>query len=194
VSDTGWIAIGALAIAVMALMTFFLALASLSAARAAARTVREIQKDRDLTFRPYISWELGGGVRDEHMGMTAAASLGRLVNGVNLGQGAALNTVFCLVAADDRTWSSTLLRLVDLSPGQRINDEHEIGLVPGTGLAPPCPQVAPKVKKVAFCEDQLGARYRFVQGWVIADVWRPRQTKTDWVRWYEANAPVASRS
>jgi hypothetical protein len=194
VSDTGWIAIGATATALMAFMAFLLALASLSAARAAAHAVKEIQKDRELTFRPYVSWELGGGVREALTGMAAAASRGKLVNGVNLGNGPALNTVFCVVEDDQHSWSSTAPRLVDFSPGQKIKDEHEIGLVPGTGLAPPRPQVGPRVRKVAFCEDQLGSRYRFIQGWVIADVWRPGQAKTDWVKWYEANAPIASRT
>jgi hypothetical protein len=178
VTTTGWIAIGALVTALMALATGFLAWKSRSEASAARDTVTEIQKDRELTFRPYISWKLSGGTR---------------VNGVNLGRGPALNTVFCVVEQDERLWR-WFAELVDFSPGQEINDADDLVLLPKQGQAPPRPQIGRTVPhKVAFCEDQLGNRYRFLPGQVIADVWRPGEAKPDWVMWYEAYAPIATR-
>jgi hypothetical protein len=148
-------------------------------ARAAKDTVTEIQKDRELTFRPYVSWKISGGTR---------------VNGVNLGKGPALNTVFCVVEEGERLWS-WYPDLVDFSPGQTITDTDDVGLRPKQRPAPPRPQVGRVVpRKVAFCEDQLGNRYRFLPGSVIADVWRPGENKPDWVMWYEGTAPIAPRT
>ena len=153
--------------------------ATRSEARTARDTVTEIQKDRELTFRPYISWKLGAS---------------EVVNGVNLGKGPALNTVFCVVEEDEVHWRF-YAELVDFSPGQQIRDKHQLGLTERSGPTPPRPQIGPKKpRKVAFCEDQLGNRYRFLPGKVDADVWRPGEQKPDWVIWYENNTPIAPRT
>jgi hypothetical protein len=148
-------------------------------ASAAKDTISEIQKDRELTFRPYVSWKISGGTR---------------VNGVNLGKGPALNTVFCVVEEDERLWR-WFAELVDFSPGQTITDADDLVLLPKQGQPPPRALVGRVVpRKVAFCEDQLGNRYRFLPGAVIADAWRPGENKPDWVTWYEGAAPIAART
>jgi|SRR5215472_4799960 len=143
--------------------------------KASRDTIAEIQKDRELTFRPYVSWKISGGTR---------------VNGVNFGKGPAVDTVFSVVEEDERLWR--WYALVDVSPGQTITDADDLVLLPKQGPAPPRPQVGGVVpRKVAICEDQLGNRYRFLPGAVMADVWRPGQPKPDWVEWYEGTAPIA---
>src|SRR5262249_23497212 len=116
------------------------------------------------------------------------------VNGVNLGRGPALDTLFCAVQDDEQTWHANA-ELVDFSPGQEISIEHGITLAPMTGPPPAARPGWPRhvAWKVTFCEDQLGNRYRFLPGKVDADVWRPGEVKPDWITWYEANAPIAPR-
>ncbi len=172
---TGWVGISAVFTAFLALVTVVLAVTSLSAARAAQSSVREIATDRELGFRPYVVWKLGAGTH---------------VLGANLGRGPALNTVFCVV--DDGSWR-WYPELVDFGEGELITDANEMVLAVKDGPEPPRPQVGPVVpRKVAFCEDQLGNRYRFVPGKVNADVWRPGESKPDWVTWYEQNAPIVT--
>lgn len=169
----GWIAVGALVTAAMAVATAYMA-------RRSRDAITEIRRDRELTFRPYISWELGSGT---------------YVNAVNFGKGPALNAIFCTVDEDQKTWSTTAPMLRDFSPDQKTSNSDQIMLTPGTGPIPPRPKVGNTVpRKVAFCEDHLGNRYRFLPGAVIADVWRPGKRKPDWVAWYEGNAPIAPRA
>jgi hypothetical protein len=174
ITATGWVALGAAFTAILAALTVFLALTGLSTARAAQNSIREVQRDRELGFRPYLSWKLGAGTH---------------VLGVNLGRGPALNTIFCVV--DDHGWR-WFPELVDFSPGQEVTQADQLVLTAQQGAPPPRPQVGQIVpRKVAFCEDQLGNRYRFLPGKVAADVWRPGEAKPDWVLWYEQTAPIA---
>jgi hypothetical protein len=183
-STTGWIAIGALVTALMAVATGYLAWKSRSEASAARDTVTEIQKDRELTFRPYVSWKIGEGVS---------------VLAVNFGRGPALHTMFCKVDQDDRWKATPEDQLIDMSPGEKITAADKVYLVTWPGAqaasAPARPQVGQTVpRQVAFCEDQLGNRYRFLQGKVDADVWHAGELKPDWVVWYEAHAHIAART
>jgi hypothetical protein len=171
---TGWVALGATFTAILAALTVFLAITGLSTARAARSSIQEIERDRELGFRPYVSWKLGAGTH---------------VLGVNLGRGPALNTIFCVVDNDGWRWFP---ELVDFSPGQEITQADQVVLAGNQGPPPPRPQIGPTVpRKVALCEDQLGNRYRFLPGKVAADVWHLGEPKPDWVRWYEQTAPIA---
>lgn len=128
VPNTGWIAIGAFVTAVMAAATAYLAFENRSEARAAADTVKEIQKDRELTFRPYISWK---------------ATEGLFVIGANFGKGPALNTVFCVVQDDEQTWFANT-ELADFSPEQAITGEDRIELAIRKGPPPEAPTGWPR--------------------------------------------------
>lgn len=152
----------------------------LKQAEASTIMAREMQQERELAFRPHISWKIGGGTR---------------VVGVNFDKGPALNTVFCVVEPDEQLWRWHP-ELVDLSPGQPISLLDDLALFPKQGPPPPRPLVGRTVppRKVAFCEDQLGNRYRFLPGVVFPDVWHPGETKPDWVTWYEGTAPIAART
>jgi hypothetical protein len=143
-------------------------------AAASLQVVEEMPADRELTFRPFLSWVLDG-----------------TINASNNGRGPALNSVFCGLR-DDGTWLTTLPRLIDFGPGDHIpSGAYSMLMSELTSEAPPTPSFSFPVRKLAFCEDQLGNRYRFIQGSVKPDVWKPGRPKPDWVSWFEKNAPIA---
>ncbi|HEV2953277.1 MAG TPA: hypothetical protein VG015_04240 [Candidatus Dormibacteraeota bacterium] len=148
------------------------------AAAAAADQVRELQRTREMEWRPFVNWKIGGGA---------------WVEAANFGRGPALNTVFFVVDTDSSWRGSPLEVLCDLSPNQEIKQEDQILVVERRGTAPPRPQVASGTPRaVAFCEDQLGNRYRFIRGRVEPDIWTrgAGMEKPDWVTWYESNANI----
>src|SRR5581483_3231301 len=73
----------AIATAWMAWKTRGVAQATEKEAKASLATVDEIRKDRELTFRPYLSWVLTPSL-----------------NATNNGRGPALNSVFCALEED----------------------------------------------------------------------------------------------
>jgi hypothetical protein len=143
-------------------------------AAASLQVVEEMRADRELTFRPFLSWEYSDSIHAS-----------------NNGRGPALNAVFC-GQYQDGTWRTTLPKLIDFGAGDHIpSGAYSMLLMPLKSDPPPTPSAKFRVRKVALCEDQLGNRYRFIQGDVKPDVWKPGQLKPDWVDWYERNAPVA---
>jgi hypothetical protein len=145
-------------------------------AAASLQVVKEMRADRELTFRPYLSWELSRG-----LGLHAT----------NNGRGPALNAVFCALGDDKRSWYGHLPTLLDFGQGDKIPDEgYWLPLQPMETRPPPTPGLSHPVRKVAMCEDQLGNRYRFSQGSVEPEIWQRGQPKPDWVMWYEEVAPI----
>jgi hypothetical protein len=159
----------------MARATVAEAVATKDEAAASLQVVEEMRADRELTFRPFLSWEVDGAIQAS-----------------NNGRGPALNAVFCGLRADE-TWVTTLPRLIDFGPGDHIpSGAYSMLMSELESEPPPRPTVKFPVRKLAFCEDQLGNRYCFIQGSVKPDVWKPAQPKPDWVTWYEANAPIVT--
>ena len=163
----------------MARATAAEAVATKDEAAASLQVVEEMRADRELTFRPFLSWVLDG-----------------TINASNNGRGPALNAVFCGLRDDglsvEKPWLTTLPRLIDFGPGDRIpSGAYSMLMSKLESEPPPKPTANFPVRKLAFCEDQLGNRYRFIQGAVKPDVWKPGQPKPDWVEWYEKNAPIA---
>lgn len=182
-SATAWTAIQAvtgigvvLGTAALAIATWRLASQTSRDVRASEQTVLEIRRDRELAFRPYLSWEARPALHAS-----------------NNGRGPALNAVFCHLAIDSDDWLSHLPSLLDLGPGDEVpSAAYSVMLDPMTLAAPPRIQMPGYVvQKIAICEDLFGNRYRFVQGQTEADRWIPGSgSKPDWVEWYEATAPV----
>jgi len=143
-------------------------------AAASLQVVEEMRADRELTLRPFLSWEVDGAIQAS-----------------NNGRGPALNAVFCGLR-DDGMWLTTLPRLIDFGAGDHIpSGAYSMLMSELKSEPPPRPTANFPVRKQAFCEDQLGNRYRFIQGAVKPDVWKPTQPKPDWVMWYERNTPIA---
>jgi hypothetical protein len=143
-------------------------------AAASLQVVEEMRADRELTFRPFLSWEFAGSIYAS-----------------NNGRGPALNAAFCGLR-DDGMWLTTLPRLIDFGPGDHIpSGAYSMLMSELKTEPPPTPTATFQARKLAFCEDQLGNRYRFTQGDVRPDVWKPGEPKPDWVEWYEKNAPIA---
>jgi hypothetical protein len=154
----------------------------------ATATVDEIKRDRELAYRPYISWKL-----TELSVQNEVVTGNPHVAGVNFGRGPALH---CLCVA---FWPEVMVKarsslLFDLSPDDEfdvVTEPHVDWPVPGpdvTGQPPSAtvPQGYPSAR-VAFCQDQLGNSYRFVPWKVDADVWRPDdESRPEWLDWYEA--------
>lgn len=144
-------------------------------AAASLQVVEEMKADRELTFRPYLSWEL---------------SPGRGLHAANHGRGPALNAVFCGLIGRN-IWLGHLPTLIDFGPGDKFPKEgFFFELAPMEISPPPTPALGHPVLKVAMCEDQLGNRYRFCQGSVEPEIWQHGQPKPDWVTWYEKVAPI----
>lgn len=192
---TAWATIVLAAIAALALTanvtlaasTRDLANATSLLADTSKTTIDEIRIDRELAYRPQISWLV-----------IELATAGELVTGnpkvhvANFGRGPALH---CLCVA---FWPKVMVRarstlLFDLSPNEKgdVATEARDWQVPGpdvTGPPPsgPVPTGWPSVR-VAFSQDQIGNSYRFVPYKVDADVWRPKDDpRPAWLDWYEA--------
>jgi hypothetical protein len=152
----------------------------------AKATVDEIRRDRELAYRPYISWKVtqlstasGVVMGDPH------------IVGANFGRGPALHCI-CVAFWPEVMVKSRSPVLFDLSPNDSMDivTEARDWQVPGpevTGPPPsaPVPTGWPSYR-VAFCQDQLGNSYRFVPYKVDADAWHPNDPRPAWLTWYEA--------
>lgn len=190
-----WVAIGtgllALATFVLAVITALnvkktgaLVAATQTSADAAKATVEEIQKDRELAHRPYLSWNAGINRNDEEV------TAGRAFP-VNFGRGPVVNGMCCF-AWTVRSGSSTILNLMtsdlfDLSADSDKRDGLQMTIRAGiqadeeiTGN-----EVTNKGVKVAFCQDQLGNYYRFVP-YTAPEIFRPKvgAKSPKWIDFY----------
>ncbi len=173
-----WVAVGT---GLLALATFVLAgitawnvrktgglvTATEKSAAAAKATVDEIQRDRVLAYRPYLSWSVKKGVR--------AGAEATLANVGNFGRGPAIHCLCCVgFIAEEVPWLMTT-PLFDLSPNEPSNREILMEMRSGLLLDKDTAgsELGPEPVRVAFCQDQLGNYFRFVPYRVEADIYNP---------------------
>ena len=194
-------ALAFLANAVLAFMTWRVATATNEAAQASKEaaeagqaeaaasraTVDEMRRDRELEYRPYLSWRLTEVTTNGRFGPVVDTPSPR-VEGANFGRGPALHCLFVAFWPDEATKVRSPL-LFDLSPNEALSAivraEPRGWSVPGRDVTGARPAGA-KFIRVAFCQDQLGNSYRFVPFRVDADVWQPKEPRPAWLDWYEA--------
>jgi hypothetical protein len=147
-------------------------------ADASRATVDEMRRDRELAYRPHLSWVVSGTLsRGETIEDPGS------VNVVNFGRGPA---IYCLCFATWKTQGfAATTDLFDVSP----NGDGTVPLLPVVDSVPDdtmagAPVPAGQPNRLAFCKDQLGNYYRFVpyqdtEVWREGDAERPR-----WVDFY----------
>ncbi len=176
---------------------------------AAKQTIAEVQRDRELEYRPYLSWKVSEVV----MNGSQIVDPGK-VSVANFGRGPALHAICCLAwrmsAAGDQgpagpvgaqgagggSLDMATTVLFDLSPGEQGKPE-ELPLERRDGqmadddvLGNP---VTPSPVRVAFCHDQLGTDYRFVR-YQPADTWRDGAVdRPRWAEFYLSHFKALSR-
>ncbi len=190
-----WVAVGT---GVLALATFVLAgisawnvkktgalvSATESLATNAKATIEEIQQDRELAHRPYISWNAG----ISRQGQTI--SDGRAYP-TNFGRGPVVHGL-CCYAWNTPAGAAAVLNLMttdlfDLS----ADADAKVGvpMMPRSGMMADADVAGNKITesgvKVAFCRDQLGNYYRFVP-YETPDIFRPRPgvERPKWTAFY----------
>jgi len=187
-------AVGALAFianVILAIVTGSVARATRGAAQAAKEeaaasraTVDEMRRDRDLAYRPYLSWRVAE--ISTQAGIVVDNPSPRVV-GANFGRGPVLHCLFVAFWPKQMIKTRSTL-LFDVSPNQDFTPEVRIEprpwTIPHQDVAGP---QAPDTEffRIAFCQDQLGNTYRFVPFQVAADVWRPSDARPTWLEWYE---------
>ncbi len=164
-------------------------------AAATTKMVDEVRRDRELAYRPYLSWRLTeanlvAGIVQDHPSPRLWCA--------NFGRGPALHRL-CVAF-----WPSVMIKvrstiLFDLSPNESTHDpgaetvraEPRGWDLPSVEIigqpaaaAEHVPPGGPSMR-VAFCQDQLRNAYRFVPFKVDADVWRPGEQRPPWLDWYE---------
>lgn len=174
-----WVAVGtgllALATFVLAGMAYWsvrktggLVTATEKSAAAAKATVDEIQRDRDLAYRPYLSW--GAGYNRAGPRITAARAWA-----ANFGRGPAIHCLCCVGFIEEEVpWLMTT-PLFDLSPNEPSKREIDMDLRAGLLLDKDTAgtELGREPVRVAFCQDQLGNYFRFVPYRVEADIYNP---------------------
>ncbi|HEY2598230.1 MAG TPA: hypothetical protein VGJ79_07095, partial [Candidatus Dormibacteraeota bacterium] len=148
------------------------------------QTIAEIQSDRELEYRPYVSWRLIG----VNMNGTQITDPGR-IEVANYGRGPA---IYCLCHA---TWGQSggtyylaTTDLFDVSPNETHSlpvstrggwvPDDEIAGVQGASALFPC--------RLAFCKDQLGNFYRFTP-YEPTQQWREEAGPAPrWVLFYQS--------
>jgi hypothetical protein len=157
-------------------------------AEASKAVVDEMRHDRELAYRPYISWRLTEATTNAPGGPVIDLPTSPRVVGANFGRGPAL---YCLCVA---FWPEQMVKarstlLFDLSPNETLTKDvvraqpRGWGNVPGPDVVGPIPTGA-QFFRVAFCLDQLGNAYRFLP-FGETDVWRPNESRPAWLEWYE---------
>jgi hypothetical protein len=165
--------------------TVWLGFQARGSTEATKQTIAEIQRDRDLEFRPYVSWPPPNitGVLDNPNAFAATAQID------NLGRGPLFDGLCCL------TWRpggpTTLpqylatTNLFDLPPQHRpSNPSLQIrgGDMPNDDIAGN--PVTEEPVRFAFCRDQLGHNFRFVPH-KKPDDWQEGQSeRPPWVDFY----------
>jgi hypothetical protein len=192
-SDERWVAVGT---GLLALMTFILAVitawnvrktgrlveATEKSASAAAATVLEIQRDRELAHRPNLDWTAKHSLDPSVGTPLGTASV------TNTGRGLALNCLCCLGWALPVGAASTPItistELFDLKPDATKDQSmrQRAGAQLDSGMAGA--EVGEKPVAVAFCQDELGNYFRFVP-FKSPDVHRTTdETEPRWMIFY----------
>ncbi|HVC76223.1 MAG TPA: hypothetical protein VND96_06875 [Candidatus Micrarchaeaceae archaeon] len=190
-----WVAVGT---GVLALATF--ALAGISGwnvnktgklvsatellATNAKATIDEIQKDRELAYRPYISWN--ASLTRTGQSITAGRAYP-----VNFGRGPVVHGLCCLAWIEPQGGSTYIHHLLttdlfdlsaDSSGGDGLQMSDRAGAMADADVAGN--EVTNEGVRVAFCQDQLGNYYRFVP-YHPAEIWRPKVgDRPKWIEFY----------
>lgn len=160
-------------------------------AKASLATVEEIRRDRELAYRPYLTFEITIATPDIDVTPgTPPPAPSRAntdtVHFVNYGRGPALSAIVC--EALTSSWRRT--KVFDLSAddeGDLDVTQHPLAQNPGGGLLGsqyPGQGLLAGRWAAAFCEDLFGNRYRFQPRLADADVWRPGEPEPGWAIWY----------
>ncbi len=174
------LAIGTFVLAGAAVWTGWQTRASALAAR---RTVDELQRDRDLSWQPYL-------VAGTQRGFATLAE----ATVTNIGRGPALNCVYAERRANQ--WART-------SPGTVFalapNEQKKMYTIEVEGRPPPAlfesERILPVDRRdavgVMFCQDVLGDKlFRFVSYRPGYDVWRASESPPLWAQDLVALEPV----
>ena len=152
-------------------------------AAATKQTIAEIQRDRELAHRPYLSWK----PRYSRAGIAITNADAHVVN---FGRGPAIHCLCCIGWLSDGDMSNLrTTRLFDLSPNDStvpdLAMEVRSGLLLDKATAGNEPGHEPV--RVAFCQDQLGNYFRFVPYQVEADIYSPSTGKElpRWMHFYK---------
>jgi hypothetical protein len=194
-SDERWVAIGT---GLLALMTFVLAAitawnvrktsklveATEKSAAAAAATVVEIQRDRELAQQPYIDWSAKTGRGDVSGPAFGNASVS------NIGRGLAIHCLCCvgwgIPQGASRVQITITTDVFDLAAdnGKEMPMRERAGTQLTTEMAGA--EIGEEPVGVAFCQDLLGNYYRFVPFKPSSDIYRPAIDKTEprWMIFY----------
>jgi hypothetical protein len=168
----------------LSVASFRSASAAKASAAAAEQTVSEIRSDRQLEYRPYVSWTSGGWVITAHKEIVNPGS----AHVANYGRGPAIHTLCCVTWIEGRAGGVPLVAttdLFDLSPDEDgdVPMQNRSGWVPDDEIAGN--HVAESPNRVAFCQDQFGTYYRFVPFEVNTSTWRPgHEQHPRWVEFY----------
>jgi hypothetical protein len=151
-------------------------------ARASLASIEEIKRDRELGYRPFLSFEI---TEFHSAGSTTPDNL----HVVNVGRGPAINGMFALVLADGSEWRRTKVF-------EAPSDDPEGGDLPIEirKRKPPSLEVLgfkePSGRAYAmFCEDSLGNGYRFHPRKTPPEVWHPGETEPVWLKWFREEKP-----
>jgi hypothetical protein len=159
-------------------------------AQASRETVSEMRQDREMAYRPLISWSLSEVTTNGQGGPVLDKPNSPRVVGANFGRGPA---IYCLCVA---FWPNQMVKvrsslLFDLSPNESMSQDGAVIRAEPRAWTVPGPDVTGPVAagtdyfRVAFCQDQLGNAYWFVPFRDI-EVWRPSAQRPGWLEWYEA--------
>jgi hypothetical protein len=156
-------------------------------AKASLATVEEIRHNRELEFRPYLTFEITNSTPDDPYSHgnpppPISSSNTDKVHFVNFGRGPAISAVFCELLGT--SWRRT--QVFEVSP----NEAHDLDATRHPSQYQPSGDLLkgidpPTGRQVAmFCEDLFGNRFRFNPRVADADMWRPGEPESGWAKWY----------
>jgi hypothetical protein len=176
--------VGLMAAVLTALATAVLAALTVWVMRANSDMVAEVQKDRELSARPYMTF-----YSDQSGFKPPNPPAGFSVYVANFGRGPALKCFYCarfdLGDVNGSIWYPSAIRdfaptidLLGLETRGAASDAT--GLIILQGLAPG----EKAYTEALVCIDQFGMRYRFRSDRETPDLWKPGQLITGWEKWF----------
>ena len=148
-------------------------------ANASLATVEEIKRDRELGYRPYLSWTFTEFRETEY---PPEAGYSDTLRVLNLGRGPAINAVYAMRFVSTWRRSPTF--------DSPVGDDGEVKSYGQAGQRPPEEFLGYQDEggrwEAMFCEDPLGNIYRF-RPLTKPDIWSAEKTDLPgWVGWYRA--------
>ena len=142
-------------------------------AAAAAATVDEIRRDRELAWMPYVVLEpgaFGSNIGPNEMTITGFVT--------NVGRGPALNCFHAYIGSGK--WSRS--PLFGIPAGDKRNVASVLTPPPIDGALFTYGQEAIDNIHVVVCQDSFGDKlYRFIGGRAGFDIWRKQEARPAWV-------------